>query len=70
MCVYTLTNICIMQDLDKIVSKFEIDINDHFIQSKINYYLISVPLFHFLNCTVTRVLVIFAVFLYKCHKLY
>ena len=30
MCVYTLTNICIMQDLDKIVSKFEIDVNDHF----------------------------------------
>ena len=30
MCVNTLTNVCIMQDLDKIVSKFEIDVNDHF----------------------------------------
>ena len=29
-CVNTLTNVCIMQDLDKIVSKFEIDVNVHF----------------------------------------
>ena len=29
-CINTLTNVCIMQDLNKIFSKFEIDVNDHF----------------------------------------
>ena len=29
-CVNTLTNVCIMQDLDKIVCKFEIHVNVHF----------------------------------------
>ena len=29
-CVNTLTNVCIMKDLDKIVSKFGIDVNVHY----------------------------------------